>query len=156
LREGSAAARSPRGRPVPRAGIRRRTRSRRRFGSPGSTEVEQSGATFLEADVTSLGDTELPRDVRLFLDIGCFHDLPDQARRDLAEGVTELTAPGSTLLLLAFQPGKRGPLPGGADHRELEATFDGWNLVGTVPAVTDGMPRPLEKAAPSWYRMQRV
>jgi SAM-dependent methyltransferase len=118
--------------------------------------AEQSGATFVEADVTSLGHTELPRDVRLFLDIGCFHDLPDGARRDLAEGVTELAGRGSTLLLLAFQPGRRGPLPRGADHRELETTFDGWNLVETVPAVTDGMPRPLKKAAPSWYRMQRA
>jgi precorrin-6B methylase 2 len=119
-------------------------------------QTEQSSATFEEADVTALRDTRLPEDVRLFLDIGCFHDLPPEGRRAMAEGVTALAARDATLLLLAFQPGKRGPLPRGADQEELEKTFDGWKTVDTVPAVTDGMPRPLRKAAPTWYRMQRT
>jgi SAM-dependent methyltransferase len=118
-------------------------------------QEEQSDATFLEADVTSLEDAELPRDVKFFLDIGCFHDLGDEERRALASSVTALASPGSTLLLLAFQPGKRGPLPRGADRSELEAAFEGWKTVETVPAVTDGMPKPLRKAAPTWYRMER-
>jgi hypothetical protein len=69
--------------------------------------------------------------------------------------VTALAAPDATLLLLAFQPGKRGPLPRGADQDEVERAFDGWTTVDTVPAVTDGMPAPLRKAAPTWYRMRR-
>lgn len=119
-------------------------------------QAERSEATFEEADVTALGDANLPADVRLFLDIGCFHDLSPEGRRKMADGVTALAAPGATLLLLAFQPGRRGPLPKGADQREIEQTFVGWKTVDTVPAVTDGMPGPLRKAAPTWYRMRRA
>jgi SAM-dependent methyltransferase len=119
-------------------------------------QAEQSEATFLEADVTSLADSDVPRDVQFFLDIGCFHDLSDGERRAMASAVTALAAPGSILLLLAFQPGKRGPLPRGVDQRELEEAFQGWTTVAAVPAVTDGMPKPLRKAAPTWYRMERV
>ena len=119
-------------------------------------QAEGSDATFQQADVTALTDAGLPEDVRLFLDIGCFHDLADDERQAMARGVTALAAPGSTLLLLAFKPGRRGPLPRGADERELEAAFEGWSTVATVPAVTDGMPRPLRKAAPVWYRMRRA
>jgi SAM-dependent methyltransferase len=118
--------------------------------------AEQSEATFREADVTALGKAQLPEDIRFFLDVGCFHDLSEEGRRALAEGVTALAAPGATLLLLAFQPGKRGPLPRGADRNELGATFRGWTLLDTVPAVTDGMPGPLKKAAPTWYRLQHA
>lgn len=114
-----------------------------------------SNATFVEADVTDLESAGLPRDVELFLDIGCFHDLADAERRAMAGLVSALAAPGATLLLLAFEPGNRGPLPRGADRRELESTFEGWEMVTSVPAVTDGMPRPLRNAAPTWYRMQR-
>jgi SAM-dependent methyltransferase len=118
-------------------------------------QAEQSTANFQEADVTALADAHLPQGVRLFLDIGCFHELSDEDRRATAEGVTALAAPDATLLLLAFQPGKRGPLPRGADQDEVERAFDGWTTVDTVPAVTDGMPAPLRKAAPTWYRMRR-
>lgn len=117
--------------------------------------AEQSDATFQEADVTALGEAGLPGDVRLFLDIGCFHDLADDERRAMASSVTSLAAPGATLLLLAFEPGRRGPLPRGADQGELEAAFEGWTTVATTPAVTDGMPGPLRKAAPKWYTLQR-
>jgi SAM-dependent methyltransferase len=119
-------------------------------------QAERSAATFVEADVTALGETSLPDDIRLFLDIGCFHDLSADGRRTMAEGVSALASPGATLLLLAFQPGKRGPLPKGADRQEIEETFVGWTTVDTVPAVTDGMPGPLRKAAPTWYRLQRA
>ncbi|HKC76771.1 MAG TPA: class I SAM-dependent methyltransferase [Gaiellaceae bacterium] len=118
--------------------------------------AEQSAATFRQADVTALDAAGLPENVKLFLDIGCFHDLSPEGRRAMAEGVTALAAPGATVLLLAFQPGKRGPLPRGADRDELTATFAGWSLVDTVAAVTDGMPGPLKNAAPTWYRLQRA
>lgn len=115
-----------------------------------------SGATFVEADVTALEEAAIPRDVALFLDIGCFHDLPAEDRKRLASSMTALAAPGATLLLLAFQPGRRGVLPRGADQRELEAALAGWTTVSSVPAVNDGMPRPLRKAAPTWYRVERI
>jgi SAM-dependent methyltransferase len=118
-------------------------------------QKEGSNATFLEADVTALEEADVPRDVQFFLDIGCFHDLTDDERRALASSVTAVAAPRASLLLLAFRPGKRGPLPRGADQRELEAAFPGWTTVETVPAVTEGMPKPLRKAVPTWYRMER-
>lgn len=118
-------------------------------------QAERSDATFVEADITALADTRLAHDVRLFLDIGCFHDLSDEGRHAMAASITALAAPRATLLLLGFQPGRRGPLPRGADQRELEETFTDWRTVATTPAVTEGVPRPLRNAAPTWYRMQR-
>jgi SAM-dependent methyltransferase len=119
-------------------------------------QAERSSATFCEADVTALRDAQLPADVRLFLDIGCFHDLSPEQQHALAASVTALAAPEATLLLLAFQPGRRGPLPKGADQAQLESTFTDWTTVAVEPAVADGMPRPLRTAAPAWYRMQRL
>src|SRR6266498_1549919 len=55
---------------------------------------------------------------------------------------------GATLLLLAFAPGRRGPLPAGASQEEIETTFDAWAILADEPADTSGMPRPLRHSAP--------
>ncbi|HEY7882294.1 MAG TPA: hypothetical protein VID31_15695, partial [Streptosporangiaceae bacterium] len=46
-------------------------------------------------------------------------------------------------------------LPRGADRAGIEAAFPGWSVTDTEAAVTDGMPKPLRKAAPAWYRLRR-
>jgi len=56
----------------------------------------------------------------------------------------------ATLLMLAFQPGRRGPLPRGADRGDIETAFPGWTVLDEEPADVSGMPGPLKSAAPRW------
>ena len=62
----------------------------------------------------------------------------------------------ATLLLLAFQPRRRGPLPRGASRADIMTAFTGWAVVADEAADTSGMPGPLKNAAPRWYRLSRA
>jgi SAM-dependent methyltransferase len=112
-------------------------------------------ATFVVADVTTLTADQVGRGVSFFLDVGCFHGLHDSQRAAMGRSVTEVAADGATLLLLAFRPGRRGPLPRGASQADIELAFDGWTVVDEVIAETSGMPGPLRNAAPRFYRLRR-
>lgn len=110
---------------------------------------------FKVADVTELAAGDVGGNVDLFLDVGCFHGLKDSERAAMGASVTQIAAADATMLLLAFQPGKRGPLPRGADRTDIEGAFAGWTLVDEGAAETAGIPGPLKKAAPRWYRLRR-
>jgi hypothetical protein len=84
------------------------------------------------------------------------HGLRDDSRAGYAEGVTRLAAPGATLLLFVFAPGRRGPAPRGIDREEIEARFSpGWPIVDAQRAVDVALPRMLRNADPHWYRLER-
>jgi SAM-dependent methyltransferase len=113
-------------------------------------------ADLIRADVTELPAETLGTGYDFFLDTGCFHGLTPAQRTAIGAAVTALAAPGASLLLLAFKAGAAPrPLPRGADRAGIEAAFPGWSVTDTEAAVTDGMPRPLRKAAPAWYRLRR-
>lgn len=109
---------------------------------------------FMAADATRLEETA-GSGYRLLFDLGCFHGLKPDQRADYARGASAITEPDATLLMFAFGPGHRGPLPRGASEAELVATFAGWQLTDSEPADTSGMPGPLKSAAPKWYRFTR-
>ena len=111
---------------------------------------------FLVADVTAMSATDVGEGFTFFLDVGCFHGLTDRQRLAMAERVTDVATADATLLLLAFQPGKRGPLPRGASRQDVERFFDRWAVVDEGAAETAGIPRPLKKASPRWYRLRRT
>src|SRR3954470_5172235 len=62
-----------------------------------------SGATFVLGDVTDLASVHLGM-FDLFLDVGCFQGLSSEQRLAEGGGVSALSNPGATLLMLAFQP----------------------------------------------------
>lgn len=109
---------------------------------------------FLEGDATRLEDS-VDTGYRFLLDVGCFHGFKPAQREGYARGATAVTDPGGTLLMFAFGPGRRGPLPRGVSRDEVLATFSGWELGDDVAADTSGMPGPLRNAAPRWYRLIR-
>jgi cyclopropane fatty-acyl-phospholipid synthase-like methyltransferase len=112
-------------------------------------------ATAIQADVTKLHADQVGAAYDLFLDVGCYQGLRPRQQQLMARGVTALAAPDATLLLLAFTPGTLPrPLPRGADQANLETTFPGWVVTDTEPAPVEGMPRPLRRAAPTWYRLR--
>jgi SAM-dependent methyltransferase len=114
------------------------------------------GVRFVVGDVTRLEDAGVEGPVDFFLDVGCFHGLDDEQRAAAARGVTGLATPAATLLMLAFRPSGRPLLPRGASADDVLRSFPGWRLLSAEPADTTGMPGPLKKTAPQWFRLQRV
>ena len=115
--------------------------------------ADGSGASFALADVTRLDRADLGT-FDFFLDIGCFHGLSPEQRRMSAQGITRLANPGATMLILAFEPSGLPFIPGGVAASEVEDTFDGWQLLSTELADTSGMPKPMKRTKPAWYRLR--
>ncbi|HVX46443.1 MAG TPA: class I SAM-dependent methyltransferase [Mycobacteriales bacterium] len=125
-------------------------RARERIAQRGLT------ANFVQSDVTELPPEAVGTGFDFFLDVGCFHGLAPGERRSMASAVTAIAAPDASLLMLAFKAGAAPrPLPRGADQADIEADFPGWSVTDVEPAATEGMPRPLRRVAPSWYRLRR-
>jgi len=118
------------------------------------TRHEAELAEFIVGDVTELTGVQGPVD--FFLDIGCFHGLDDQQRTAMGHGLTALATPGATMLMLAFRPGTRPVLPRGADERDLGRAFREWKIVAREPADTAGMPGPMKKTSPQFFRLEHV
>jgi SAM-dependent methyltransferase len=122
------------------------------------TRIAESGvdATVVRGDVTNLDPAQVGTGHRLLLDIGCFHGLSDDQRARMGRSASAVSADDAWMIMLAFRPGGgRGPLPRGADESAIESAFLGWRVVDAEPAPTDGMPKPLRKAAPMFYLARR-
>jgi len=130
---------------VPRALRRARERSR------------QAGVDLLlfEADVTALRASDVGEGFDLILDFGTVHGLRPRQRVAAGREIGAVAAPDATLLMLAFTPGHRGPLPRGMSRSEIEATYPGWTVQEEVPQDLRGAPAVVRRARPSWYRLRR-
>ncbi len=111
--------------------------------------------TWVIGDVTSLAGS-VGTDFHLVLDVGCFHGLKDHQRAAYAREITAVTPPGACLLMFAFGPGRRWPLPRGVSQTDVERTFSAWHLADDTPADTSKMPKPLQKSNPRWFRLVRT
>lgn len=119
----------------------------------------ESGVTLdiRAADVTDLGSAGLAAGFRLILDTGTFHGLTDAQRVSMGHEVDLVAAPDATVLIDAFAPGRRGPLPRGCTRGEIEAAFPGWRVL--TEEVADKNPDPIArvlKFAERFYRLRRV
>ena len=110
----------------------------------------------IEGDVTALGTHGVGSGFRLLLDFGCFHDeLTDAQRADEGREATAAAAPGASLLLMAWAPGRRGPLPHGASREDIVAAFPEWRLIDEEPMDVSEAPGYVRKAVPRFYRLRR-
>jgi SAM-dependent methyltransferase len=110
----------------------------------------------VNGDVTNLRSADVGSGFQLFLDTGTFHGLGGVQRAAMGREVTAIAAPGATLLLLAWAPRRRGPLPRGTDRSDLEAAFPGWEVTDEGPTGFHA-PRPVEllmRPNERWYRMR--
>src|SRR5947207_15832242 len=85
--------------------------------------IDETGVDMrvVRADVTELQAAEIGSGFRLVLDTGTFHGLTDAQRRAMGREVTAIAAPNATVLMIAWAPRRRGPLPRGASREEIEA-----------------------------------
>lgn len=126
-------------------------RARERADKAG-VEVE-----LVEGDVTNLGLAGVGSGFRLLLDFGCFHDeLSDDQRKEEGREATAVAAPDATLLMMAWKPGGRGPLPRGASPEEIQAAFPEWKLIDDrAMDLPEGAPGYVKRAEPRIYRLAR-
>jgi SAM-dependent methyltransferase len=121
--------------------------------------VRQAGIEMrlVEGDVTKLRAAGIGSGFRLVLDTGTFHGLNDREREAMGREVSAVAAPDATVLLIAWVPRRRGPLPRGVSRREIEAAFPGWEVTDVGESGFEA-PKPVEllmKPEERWYRLLR-
>ena len=118
--------------------------------------AQQTGATvrLIEADVAALGAAGIGDGFRLLVDFGMIHGLSEEQRAAAAREITAVAAPDATLLILAFPPAHRGPLPRGMSHDEITEAFREWETADQHKLDTTDAPRPVRKAGPTIYRLR--
>jgi len=109
----------------------------------------------IEGDVTALGATVVDSDYRFLLDFGLFHDLTDEQREAMGREVSAVAAPGATMLMLAWAPGRRRVLPRGASRGDIEAAYPAWKLIDDEALADEPRaPKYVQKAHPRFYRLR--
>jgi len=119
--------------------------------------VREAGvdARLVQGDMTALRAAGVGSGFRFVLDFGAIHGLNDEQRKAVGKEVSAVAAPSATLLLLAWVPAHRGPLPRGMNRESLQAVFTDWELVAEDPADVSGAPGFVKRAKPCFYRLRR-
>ncbi|MBZ0114503.1 MAG: methyltransferase domain-containing protein [Thermoanaerobaculia bacterium] len=129
---------------VPKALRRARARARK-----AGVEID-----FVEGSITAL-TAAIGSGFRLFLDFGVVHGLSPAQVQAVGREVTAVATEDATLLMYAFSPGRRGPLPRGIDRAEIEQAYPDWTITDEEPSDLTGAPRFVQKATPRFYRLRR-
>ncbi|MGH2962659.1 MAG: class I SAM-dependent methyltransferase [Solirubrobacterales bacterium] len=111
----------------------------------------------VEGDVTKLRTTGVGSGFPYLLDFGLFHDeLSDEQRAAMGREVSAVAAPRATLWMVAWAPGRRGPLPRGASRGDIEAAYPEWKVIDeeAVDISAALFYRLMPKANPRFYRLR--
>lgn len=111
--------------------------------------------SFVEASITALAAADIGSGFRLILDFGVVHGLPPGQVRAVSREVTAVSTRDATLLMYAFSPGHRGPLPRGISREEIEQAYGGWTITEEVEFDLVRAPSFVQKARPSFYCLHR-
>jgi SAM-dependent methyltransferase len=118
-------------------------------------------AHFIRGDVTRLSDAVQGR-FDLLLDFGCFHKLPSDQRPTYVDCVSDVAAPGATLLLYGFaRPPRLAPMHAGISLEEVRERFSGeWEIVSaeqTSAAAIQVARTRADQAFELWrFRLRRL
>jgi SAM-dependent methyltransferase len=126
-------------------------REARRRARAAGVEVQ-----ILQGDIAALRQAGVGAGYRLIWDFGTLHGLNPQQLRAVGREVDAIGTDDATVLILAWAPGRRGPLPRGASREELEAAFVGWTVTDDEPFDATGLPAPLRRVRPRVYRLRRA
>jgi SAM-dependent methyltransferase len=112
-------------------------------------------ARIVDASITALAVAGIEPGFRLILDFGAVHGLSPEDVRAVASEVTALATGDATLLMYAFSPGSRGPLPRGIGREEIEQAYVGWQITAEEAFDLARAPRFVQKAHPRFYCLRR-
>ncbi len=110
---------------------------------------------FVEGSITKLTAVDIGSEFDLVLDFGVVHGLQPGQVRAVSREVTAVAAEDATLLMYAFSPGRRGPLPRGVSREEIEQAYDGWTITKEEAFDLTDAPRFVQKARPRFYCLRR-
>lgn len=125
-------------------------RTARKRASGAGVDVQ-----FVDGSITALADAGIGSGFNLILDFGAVHGLQPEQVRAVGREATAVAAEGATLLMYAFSPGHRGPLPRGISRDEIEQAYDGWTITDEEAFDLSGAPRFVQKAQPRFYCLRR-
>jgi SAM-dependent methyltransferase len=111
---------------------------------------------FIEGSVAALAALTVGSGFRLILDFGTVHALPPDQVRAVGRAVTAVSTEDATLLMYAFSPGRRGPLPRGIGREEIARAYEEWTITDEEAFELAGAPRLVQKAHPRFYRLRRT
>jgi hypothetical protein len=98
--------------------------------------------------MTALRTAGVGAGFQFVLDLGAIHGLKDAQRKSVGREVSAVCADGATMLLLAWVPAQRGPLPRGMSRTDIEDTFPEWKLIAEDAADVSGAPGFIKRAKP--------
>ena len=124
--------------------------ARERIRAAG-TEVQ-----LIQGDVTALRDIGVGSGFRLVWDFGTVHGLTQVQRQAVGREIDAIATGDATVLMLAWAPGRRGPLPRGMSRDDIEEAFGGWRITDEEPFDATGLPGPLRSVDPRVYRLRRA
>jgi len=110
---------------------------------------------FVDGSITALTEAGIGSGFQLILDFGVVHGLTLEQVQAVGREVTALASEDATLLMYAFSPGRRGPLPRGISRAEIEQSYGGWEIIEEEAFDLTGAPRFVQKAHPRFYRLRR-
>lgn len=110
---------------------------------------------FVQSDIAALEAADVGSGFQLVLDFGAVHGLDERQREAVGREVNAVAAPDATLLMYAMGPGRRGPLPRGMSRGDVEGTYPGWKVIDEQDFDASGLPGPMRKSNPRWYRLRR-
>jgi len=112
-------------------------------------------AQFVEGSITALSTADVGSGFHLFLDFGAVHGLTPEQVQAVGREVTAVASDDATILMYAFSPGHRGPLPRGISREEIQQAYDGWTIYDEKPFELDNAPVFVQKAQPHFYCLRR-
>lgn len=118
--------------------------------------VEQAGvqARLVQGDLADLRAADIGSDFQLIIDFGAIHGLRNAQRLAAGREVSAVAAPGATMVLLAWAPARRGPLPRGMSRETVQEIFPEWDLIEEEPGDVSEAPSFVQKARPVFYRLR--
>jgi len=109
----------------------------------------------VKGSITELTTAGIGSGFCLILDFGVVHGLPPEQVRAVSREVTAVSTEDATLLMYAFSPGRRGPLPRGISREEIEQAYREWTITDEEAFDLTRAPRFVQKAHPSFYCLRR-
>ncbi len=111
---------------------------------------------FRRGDVTRLEELQLEPGYNLVFDFGCFHGLTGKQREAYARGVNALTAPGATLLMMAFTRPVPPIMSSVSEPELLERFGPGWRSTGSHTAEIDNPSSASRRGAAGWFHLVKA